>query len=99
MSLLRWFDTREATAFGGELARFILTQLGGRLEARDEKFKTKAAKTLVQAGRRLDEFKSSHALNFYTKGRLANAFLWALKDGGCPAAYADELTGWLTRSL
>jgi hypothetical protein len=99
MTLLRWFDTRDAKAFASELALFILSQLSGRMDARDAKFKTRAEKTLVQAARRLQDFKATHRLNVYTKARLANRFLWTLKDGGCPAAYADELTEWLTLRL
>jgi hypothetical protein len=99
MNPLKWFDTREHRAFAGELAKFILSELSGRIDARDAKFKVKAEKTMVKAARKLQDFKAGHTLNVYTKARLANRFLWTLKDGGCPDAYADELTEWLTLRL
>jgi hypothetical protein len=99
MNPLKWFATGEHRAFAGELARFILSELSGRIDARDAKFKAKAEKTMVKAARKLQDFKATHHLNFYTKARLANRFLWTLKDGGCPDAYADELTEWLTLRL
>ena len=94
-----FFNGGKASAFGAELAAFILSELGGKLNARDAKFKTKAEKTLANAARRVQQFKKTQGLNFYTKSRMANSFLWALKGGGCPEAYADELTEWLTLRL
>jgi hypothetical protein len=99
MLFLKWFNSGEATSFGKSLADFIVGELRGKLDARDAKFKARAEKTLVQAARRLQDFKAAHALNFWTRARMANAFLWALKDAGCPADYADELTEWLTLRL
>jgi hypothetical protein len=99
MTFLKWFDSRAATAFASELAAFIVAELSGKLQARDAKFKARAEKTLVQAARRLQDFKAAHALNFWTKSRMANAFLWTLKDAACPDDYADELTEWLTLRL
>ena len=99
MSLFGWFTGKEAIAFARELAAFIVGELQGKLDARDAKFQKKAQKTLVAAARRLQDFKAHHSLNFFTKSKLANAFLWALKDAGCPSDYADELTEWLTLRL
>ena len=99
MKFWDWFDSRQAKAFAQDLAAFIVAELRGQMEARDAKFAAKAQKTLVKAARKLQAFKAGHRLNVYTKSRLANGFLWALKDGGCPPAYADELTEWLTMRL
>lgn len=99
MKFLEWFDNSEAISFAKELAGFITSELTGQLATRDQKFKVKAEKTLARAARRLQDFKAAHQLNFLAKSRLANAFLWALKDSGCPDDYADELTEWLTVRL
>jgi len=99
MKWFSWFNSREAEAFARELAELILLELKGQMHARDAKFAAKAEKTLAKAARRLQDFKSRRKLNFYTKSRLANSFLWALKDAQCPSAYADELTEWLTLRL
>ncbi len=99
--LLSWFDTGPSRAFAEELAKFILGELATqtKAKAKDAKFTPKAQKTLQKAARQLQAFKAKQPLNFYKKSKLANAFLWTLKDGGCPAAYADELTEWLTLRL
>lgn len=99
MRWFTWFDSSQAQAFARELAAFIVAELAGRLDTRDAKFSAKAEKTLAKAARRLQDFKARQRLNFYTRSKLANAFLWALKDAGCPPAYADELTEWLTLRL
>lgn len=99
MKWLKWLSGKEGQVFARDLAKFIVSELAGRMDARDAKFKAKAERTLVKAARRLQDFKATHSLNFYTRSKLANAFLWALKDAGCPDAYADELTEWLTLRL
>ena len=99
MRWFTWFDSRQAESFARDLAAFVLAELAGKLQARDAKFKVKAEKTLMKAARRLQDFKAREKLNFYTRSKLANTFLWALKDAGCPASYADELTEWLTLRL
>lgn len=99
MNWLKGFSTRESLAFAKELAGFCMGELAGRIDARDAKFRAKAEKTLAKAARQLQDFKARQPLNFYSRARLANAFLWALKDAGCPDAYADELTEWLAMRL
>lgn len=96
---LNWFGTAAARAFAHELAQFVLAELKGVTAKRDAKFTAKAEKVMVQAARRLQDFKRAQSLNFFSRASLANAFLWSLKDGGCPPDYADELTEWLTLRL
>jgi hypothetical protein len=97
--MLKWFATAAGTAFARDLAAFIVSELSGSLRKRDDKFSRKAKKVLVQAARRVQDFKAREDINFYKKAKIANAFLWSLKDGGCPQDYADELTEWLTMRL
>lgn len=99
--ILKWFDTAEVVRFGKELAAFMLAELAVSARKRDAKFAAKAEKVIVRAARRVQEFQTAlgRPLNFYQKSKLANTFLWSLKDGGCPADYADELTEWLTMCL
>jgi hypothetical protein len=54
---------------------------------------------LIQADRRVRQFTAGERMNVYKKGKLANAFLWTLTDGGCPPDYAKELTEWLSFRL
>jgi hypothetical protein len=97
--VLQWFATAECQRFGQELAAFMLAELSGSLAKRDAKFKVKAEKALAKAARKVIDFKARERMNPYKKAKLANAFLWGLKDGGCAEDYADELTEWLTLRL
>jgi hypothetical protein len=94
--MLNWFSGAEAKRFGKELAQFLLRELSTSQRKTDAKFAMKAEKALLQADRRVREFTARERMNVYKKGKLANAFLWTLKDGGCPADYAKELTEWLS---
>src|SRR5262245_12494296 len=97
--IFKWFSVAETQSFGKELAAFIMSELKGSLDKRDPKFAAKADKTLQRAATKVRDFKSREAMNFYKKAKLANAFLWALKDAGCPNDYANQLTDWLTMRL
>lgn len=96
---LNWFGKSQAKVFATELAQFVLAELQGASGKRDAKFSAKAEKVMAAAARRLQDFKREHPLNVFSRSQLANTFLWALKDGGCPPDYADELTEWLTLRL
>lgn len=97
--MFQWFNSAPAVAFGKELAGFLLGQLQSSLAKRDAKFQGRAEKVLLQADRRVRDFKAGRSLNVWQRSKLANSFLWTLKDGGCPEDYAAELTRWLTVRL
>lgn len=97
--MFNWFATAETERFAKEQAAFILSQLRGAMEKRDAKFTAKAEKALIRVDRSVRAFRTREKMNFYKKSKLANVFLWALKDGGCPDDYAQELTEWLTYRL
>lgn len=99
MIFVSWFDGREAEAFGRQLAKFIVDELKGEMNAKDQRYKNQAEKVLAKAARQLKDFRTGHSLNFYKKSRLANAFLWTLKDEKFPSEYADQMTEWLTVRL
>jgi hypothetical protein len=97
--IFNWFNTKEVREFGGSLAQFIMDEMPADARVKNTKFAAKAGKTLQKAARRLQDFKASHKLNPYKRAKLANGFLWGLRDAQCPTAYADELTEWLTLRL
>ncbi len=97
--IFSWFRTREVRLFGTSLAKFIMDEMPAAARTRETKFAAKAGKTLQKAARQLQDFKAAHKLNPYQKAKLANVFLWSLRDAKCPAPYADELTEWLTLRL
>lgn len=94
-----WLNGKPAEAFGQELAKFVMEEIPGAERVREGKFAAKALKTLERADRRVADFKKQHPLNVYKRAKLANGFLWGLKDAGCPQAYADQLTEWLSFRL
>lgn len=98
-AMFRWFSTKEAERFGKELAGSLLTELTGLVTKSDAKFSAKAEKVLSRADERLQQFKARERMNFLKKAKLANAFLWSLKDRGCPQEYANRLTDWLSVRL
>ena len=98
--MLSWFDTSEAEAFAGELAAFMLRELKDeKLHDLGPKSRKRAERTMEKAARRIEEFRATQRLNFYKKSKLANTFLWALKDAGCAPELANQLTDWLTPRL
>lgn len=99
MSLLSWFDTREASAFGVTLAQRVLRDLPPDIRAEEKRFAKRAEKSLLAASRDLQAFKRTHSLNMLQKAKLGNAFLWTLREAGYDADYAGEVTHWMTMQL
>jgi len=97
--MLDWFKTRECVEFGRQLASEVLVTLEAGADRKEHKFAAKAEKVLIKTDGKVRDFQRTHTLNFYKRSKLANSFLWTLKEGGCPEAYAQELTEWLTYRL
>ena len=97
--MFSWFSTSASVRFGQDLAIDLLTELSGSTGKADAKFTAKAEKALVRADQRVQEFKARERMNVYKKAKLANAFLWKLKDSGCTPEYANQLTDWLSVRL
>jgi len=99
MQLFDWFSAREAQAFGKELAAFLVGELRADLKPLNAKQTKKAEKAMVKAARKVEDFRAGHRLNFYKKSKLANTFLWELKESGWPPEVANQMTDWLTMRL
>jgi hypothetical protein len=97
--MFTWFSSSESVRFGKELATFVLSEVAASAGKADAKFTAKAEKALQRADQRLQDFKRGERMNVYKKAKLANAFLWTLKDRGCSEEYADRLTEWLSVRL
>lgn len=97
--MFNWFDARASVDFGRQLATDLLAALSAGVGRHEAKFAAKAEKALIKADGKVRDFRRTHKLNFYKRSRLANTFLWTLKDGGCAPEYAQELTEWLTYRL
>ena len=99
--MFQWFSSTESVRFGKELADFVLGELAATsTRTSDEaKFAAKAERVLIRADQRLQDFKSRERLNVYKKAKLANSFLWTLRDKQCSPEYADQLTSWLNTRM
>ena len=98
--MFKWFDTSPAEAFARELSAFMVAELRGtRLDSLDNKGRKKAERAMERGARKVQDFRTGHKMNFYKKSKLANAFLWSLKDAGWPESYANQMTDWLTLRL
>lgn len=97
--MLNWFSSTESVRFGNELAAFLLAEFATSGVRNEAKFAARTERALLRAEQRLQEFKQRERLNVYKKAKLANAFLWTLRDQGCPPASAHQLTTWLSTRL
>ena len=97
--MFNWFSSGESVRFGNDLATFVLSELAATTTKDEAKFAAKAERVLLKADQRLQEFKARERMNVYKKAKLANAFLWTLKDRNCPNEYASQLTDWLSTRL
>ena len=93
--LLRWFDAREAKAFGEELARYYDAELRSIGRASASKQDDKQRKLLGRVLQRTQQFAQQHRLNVYRKAKLSNRLKWTLKDLG----YDDELIDRLVKEV
>lgn len=94
------FRSHRADTFAKELAVHVMAGLGSVQDRSDKAFRKKADRVLSQAKLRVDTFKREHGRpNWLQRSACANSFLWALKDAGCPEAYARELTEWFVLNL
>jgi hypothetical protein len=94
-----WFSTSRSEAFARELAGHFLQDLRSSTGKTEAKFSVRAGKLLGRLDARVREFAAAEKMNVYKRAKLANAFLWTLKDGGCPEDYAQQATEWLTFRL
>ena len=92
MRMFDWIDTREAQAFGSQLATFFIEHV----PLSDSKGKaqtfSKKKEVLKKLFFKIDQFKAKNKLNFYKKAKFGNAFQWTLKDAGYDSEFVDELT-------
>jgi hypothetical protein len=94
-----WFSTSRSEAFARELAGQFLQDLKTSAGKTEAKFSARAEKILGRLDARVRAFAAAEKMNVYKRAKLANTFLWTLKDGGCSEDYAQKATEWLTFRL
>jgi len=93
--MLKWLDTREATAAGVALADDFYLQSGSKLPpARDSEAgqKPELQKFLQRFLQRVDQAARPLELNVFKRAKLANSFKWRLLEKGVEQELVDELT-------
>lgn len=93
--LLRWFDAREAKAFGEELARYYDSEWRAIGRASASRQEDKQRRLLARVLQKARDFARGHRLNVYRKAKLSNQLKWTLKDLG----HDDELIDRLVKEV
>jgi len=91
--VIEWLNAKEAVEFGESLAEFFTRRIP-LVEDENKKVISKANRRAVlnEMVRKIDKFKSEHAMNFYKKAKLGNAFKWKLLEAGFSSEIVDSLT-------
>ena len=87
-----WLDTREAQAFGSQLAAFFIERVPPSESTGKAQTLSKKKEVLKKLFFKIDQFKVQNKLNFYKKAKFGNTFQWTLKDAGYDSEFVDELT-------
>jgi len=96
MSILKWFDAREAKSFGTSLANIVIERSPKLPDTLTEKQLKKIADSMFfQIDKQIVVFKKNHALNVYTKAQMGNSFKWQLLENNYPKEFANQLTAYL----
>jgi tetratricopeptide (TPR) repeat protein len=96
MSLLQWFDAREAAAAGASLAEQLEPKAAATLMAAGGKNAAGALQDFLErAGRTVRTLE----LNFYKRAKLANSFKWQLLERGVDKPTAEAVTNALVMHL
>ena len=93
MSILGWFDTKEADAFANAFADDIV----GRIPAPSEESRKRLTSDRLRNAHeaiiaRAGAFGRAHPLNWYKKAHLGNTFRWLLLERGYDKAFVDTVT-------
>jgi hypothetical protein len=94
-----FFKSKNASAFGTELADYFIDKTKSMQLVKEKKFAEKTNKILNGIILKINCYKSSNKLNFYTKAKLANNFKWKLQDAGYHKDYVNDITEWLVKHL
>lgn len=91
--MIGWLNAKEATEFGAHLADFFIRRVP-LVDSKNAQKTSMANKRAVlnEMFRQIEKFKTEHAMNFYKKAKLGNAFKWALLDAGYDSEIVDDLT-------
>ncbi len=92
---------RQHDEFADALAKEFIEQcpLASVTGARDRKAVRKFDKAVNHLYTRARDYRGRVKLNIYTKARIGNKFMWALRDAGYDEVLIEELTNGLLLAL
>jgi hypothetical protein len=93
--LFSWFSTKNAEAFGSELASILMELVPNDESMPDKKRSSKINYAKERMQKRIRQFKQEEVLNFFKTAKLLNTFKWALKDAGYSKEFCDSLSTWV----
>jgi tetratricopeptide (TPR) repeat protein len=96
MSVLQWFNAREAAATGASLADELDPKAAATLMAAGGKATASALQDFLE---RAERIVGALELNFYKRAKLANSFKWRLLEKGVDKPTADAVTNALVMHL
>ncbi len=97
--VLEWFNAREATKLGIELAEQLVPRAAVPSETPGNQPTRESLASKLQMLFQQAEQLSGLRLNFFKKARLANSFKWRLRENGVEGSLADEVTQGLVLQL
>ena len=97
--MFKWLSTKNATAFGSELAKMVTELAPNDPKLSDNKRQSKVNYAKEKILKRIRQFKQEEILNFYKTAKLLNTFKWNLKDAGYDQKVADAWAVWILISL
>ncbi|MEO7391667.1 MAG: hypothetical protein ABIU58_05800 [Ramlibacter sp.] len=98
--LFDWLNTRNASDFGGELAKLLMEQVPLNIATGEtSKLNSKSNYAKEKLQKRIRQFKQAEVLNLFKTSKLLNSFKWTLKDAGYSAPFIESFSAWVFITL
>ncbi len=101
MSIFFWKNNKNYDDFAQELANDFITGFPNDAahSVPNKKNKIKLNKTIDKLGVKATAFAKENKLGVYSKARIGNQFMWALKEQNYDEKFIDEITKDLVATL
>ena len=89
-----WFSTKQHDAFAEKISSEFISKCPPEQinTVKNRKSNEKINKAINNIYDEARVFKKEVRLNIYTKAKIGNKFMWALKEAGYEEEFVDELT-------
>lgn len=90
--IFNWFNAKEETAFGHDLATHLDSELKSLEKKSNKKQDESRRKLIARIMQRARQFGETRKLNTFKKAKLGNAFKWKLEELGYDREFIDSMT-------